>query len=121
MVKKNLVKNSFGSKKILGSTIFCVKKFFVSKNFFGHIIFGSKKIFSQKKYLGQTNFWITKFFGQKDLCPKTFCPKIFGRVYSRGRMHDHPHPTPTQKIAGLKLLWVVVILSGQQLIFRKDI
>ena len=50
-------------------------------------------------YVGSTRFVSEKFLGKKRS----------GRIMPEGKMHDPP--TPTQKIVGLKLCWVVVSLG----------
>ena len=94
--KRFLGQKTFGTKDFLGQKKISVKNIFGSKNVFGQRIFWVKK-FSVKK-----NFWSKRFLVKKILSKNNA-----SRVNPRGRMYDPPS-TPTQKIVGLKLCWVVV-------------
>ena len=90
------------SKRFLGQKTFGTKDFLGQKKISVKNIFGSKNVF------GQRIFWVKKIFGQKKFLVKKILSKNnASRVNPRGRMYDPPS-TPTQKIVGLKLCWVVV-------------
>ena len=98
----------------MGQKFFKVQKYFGSEKILGQ----KKKKFGIKKILSQKNFRVKNFSGQniggsnnfggkKSLVKKIWVRKIFVTKNIRIGLTLHD-PTPTQKIVGFKLCWVVV-------------
>ena len=85
---------------VLSCLLYLTKE--ISKRFLGQKTFGTKDFLGQKKFSVKKNFWSKRFLVKKILSKNNA-----SRVNPRGRMYDPPS-TPTQKIVGLKLCWVVV-------------